>query len=188
MTYNRSSANSGYTPQGGNIPADYQDAPNFPGNNLYYQQVQAPIPPTNIQQVSVQGGQPLPISFTRQYQGFQGHNILPQGPLHGASQTGPVSAENKTTISTYTYNNYVPSVSQPIPNYQPGQTFQQYQPPQTVQYTNVRPAENGVKSNMDLTLEKIDEQLQMSRKMFPSWYWFPIYLIIAIVCYFSINF
>lgn len=86
----------------------------------------------------------------------------------------PVDQGKVTTTSTYTYAQY-PAQSAYVSNLSGGQ----YTTQTTTQYSRPPPGAYQVpeggdrpKSNMELTLEKIDEQLQMSRKMFPSWYFY----------------
>lgn len=96
--------------------------------------------------------------------------VVQQPPVIQSTQQVGQYTENRTTTSTYTYGQYPPTSNQ----YVPQGSGQYVQTVQNVQYVRAPvPSFQQVegdrqKSNMELTLEKIDEQLQMSRKMFPS--------------------
>lgn len=120
------------------------------------------------QQIQVQGTQlPPSIISSQQQPPAQSVQVIQSTQNVQPNQSGQYS-ENRTTTSTYTYSQYPPG-NQYVP---PIVTNSQYS--QNVQYIRA-PVSNNFqgegdrqKSNMELTLEKIDEQLQMSRKMFPS--------------------
>lgn len=82
----------------------------------------------------------------------------------------PADQGKVTTTSTYTYAQYPPAstyISSSSGNQYTTQTTTQYTRPVSSIYQGPEGGDRP-KSNMELTLEKIDEQLQMSRKMFPS--------------------
>ncbi len=135
-----------------------------PGQNF----ILNPPPLPAGQQIQVQGTQlPPSIISSQQQPPAQSVQVIQSTQNVQPNQSGQYS-ENRTTTSTYTYSQYPPGnqyVSPTVTNSQYSQNVQYIRAPVS---NNFQGEGDRQKSNMELTLEKIDEQLQMSRKMFPS--------------------
>lgn len=143
--------------QSGQVNRPIQEVPFDPRN------VQAPYgSQIYVQQNFVPPAQGQRVTYTQPVVGQSGR-VVPQTVQNFAQYTSSQYNPGQQVGQTVTYTQPQGQVFTPgqVPIYQQGQV-PVYQPPV---YQQGQPGKSG----MELTLEKIDEQLQMSRKMFPSW-------------------
>lgn len=95
--------------------------------------------------------------------------VLQHQPQHQSPQRIIINPQQQQFPSNVTYVQHSSSQYHPSPNFPVGQNVTSTQSVYT--HGAIRQQENfgdRPKTGMELTLEKIDEQLQMSRRMFPS--------------------